>query len=309
MVDPTEMATMFKAFTKADYLLRETALGLQRGGWMNWAAISTMTVLLFLFGISLQASWQLEGLLNQFGSQLEVSAYLETGVQASSLQSTVEIMPGVTAVQPIPKEEAWQDLVEELGISDIEGATEQLNGNPLVDALRVKVNSSEDVPVLANQLSTVQGVQEVLYVDEAVQRLSQLNESLRWVSIFVIAVLSLTAIAVITTTIRLIVMARRREIEVMQLVGATTIWIYFPFVLQGVFFGVVGAGVSWGFLIGIHQFLQELAAQQADFVQFLVSGLQLTAKQIWMLPASLFALGGTVGLMGSLVAVRKFALR
>ncbi|MDA0266478.1 MAG: ABC transporter permease [Cyanobacteria bacterium] len=300
---------MFKAFTKADYLLRETALGLQRGGWMNWAAISTMTVLLFLFGISLQASWQLEGLLNQFGSQLEVSAYLETGIQASSLQGTVEIMPGVTAVQPIPKEEAWQDLVQELGISDIEGATAQLNGNPLVDALRVKVSRSEEVPILAEQLTKIQGVQEVLYVDEAVQRLSQLNDSLRWASFFITVVLSLTAIAVITTTIRLIVMARRREIEVMQLVGATTIWIYLPFVLQGVTFGVVGAGVSWGLLVGIDQFLQELAAQQADFIQFLATGLQLTAQQLWMLPVSLLALGSTIGLMGSLVAVRKFALR
>ncbi len=300
---------MFKAFTKADYLLRETALGLQRGGWMNWAAISTMTVLLFLFGISLQTSWQLEGMLNQFGSQLEVSAYLESGVQASSLQSTVEIMPGVTAVQTIPKETAWQDLVQELGISDIEGATAQLNGNPLVDALRVKVNRSEAVPVVAGQLTAMQGVQEVLYVDEAVQRLTQLNASLRWASMFIIAVLSLTAIAVITTTIRLIVMARRREIEVMQLVGATTIWIYLPFVLQGVTFGVVGAAFSWGLLVGIDQFLQELADQQADFIQFLVTGLQLSAQQLWMLPVSLLVLGSTIGLMGSLVAVRKFALR
>jgi cell division transport system permease protein len=300
---------MLKAFTKADYLLRETGLGLQRGGWMNWAAISTMTVLLFLFGISLQASWQLEGLLNQFGSQLEVSAYLESGVQASALQASVEMMPGVTAVQPIPKEEAWQELVEELGISDIEGATAQLNGNPLVDALRVKVGRSEEVPILADQLTQVQGVQEVLYIDEAVQRLSQLNGSLRWASAFIISMLSLTAIAVITTTIRLIVMARRREIEVMQLVGATTIWIYLPFVLQGATFGVVGAGVSWGLLISIDRFLQELAAQQADFIQFLATGLQLTSQQVWMLPVSLLALGTTVGLMGSLLAVRKFALR
>ena len=300
---------MLKAFTKADYLIRETLLGLRRGGWMNWAAISTMTVLLFLFGVSLQASWQLEGLLNQFGSQLEVSVYLDSGVQADSLQATVAALPEVTTVEAVPKEAAWQELVTDLGISDIAGATEQLKGNPLVDALRVKARQSEAVPTLAAQLLNLEGVNEVLYVDEAVQRIQQLNDGLRWSSFFVISVLSLTAIAVITTTIRLIVMARRHEIEVMQLVGATRIWIYLPFILQGTFFGLVGAGVAWGLLIGIHQFLYELVNQQPDFIQFVVNGLRLTPKQTILLPSSLLGLGCAVGLLGSLVAVRKYALR
>lgn len=300
---------MLKAFTKADYLIRETLLGLRRGGWMNWAAISTMTVLLFLFGVSLQASWQLEGLLNQFGSQLEVSVYLDSGIQAASLQDTVAALPEVTAVEAISKELAWQNLVADLGISDIAGATEQLKGNPLVDALRVKARHSEAVPTLAAQLANLQGVNEVLYVDEAVKRLQQLNEGLQWASFFVIGILSLTAIAVITTTIRLIVMARRREIEVMQLVGATNIWIYLPFILQGAFFGFVGAAVSWGLLAGIHRFLHELVNQQPDFIQFVVNGLQLTPEQMILLPSALLGLGCIIGLLGSLVAVRKYALR
>ncbi len=76
---------MLKSLNKTDYLLRETARGLRRGGWMNWAAISTMTVLLFLFGTSLQVSWQVEGMLNQFGSQLVVSTYLKSGVECDQL--------------------------------------------------------------------------------------------------------------------------------------------------------------------------------------------------------------------------------
>ena len=276
---------------------------------MNWAAISTMTVLLFLFGVSLQASWHLEGLLNQFGSQLEVSVYLDSGVQADSLEETVSALPDVTTVEAISKEVAWQELVADLGISDIAGATEQLKGNPLVDALRVKASRSEVVPTLASQLSSMEGVNEVLYVDEAVKRLQQLNDGLRWASFFVIGILSLTAIAVITTTIRLIVMARRREIEVMQLVGATNIWIYLPFILQGAFFGFVGAGVAWGLLTGIHQFLHELVNQQPDFIQFVVNGLYLTPEQAILLPSAILGLGCVIGLMGSLVAVRKYALR
>jgi cell division transport system permease protein len=300
---------MFKFFTKFDYLLRETLLGLRRGGWMNWAAISTITVLLFLFGISLQSTWQLERLLNQFGSQLEVSAYLESGFQASDLKPVVESYPNVVEVTPVTKEAAWASLVADLGMSNIAGATDQLKGNPLVDELKVKAQDSESVPAIASQLEALEGIDEVRYIDEAVTRLAQLNDGLKWTSLFVITILTLTATAVITTTIRLIVLARKREIEVMQLVGATRIWIYLPFILQGAFFGLAGATVAWGLLLVIQRFLTELAAQQADFIQFVVEGLKLTPEQLVLLPAALLGLGTLVGLIGSLLAVRKFSLR
>lgn len=300
---------MLRMLTKADYLLRETLLGLQRGGWMNWAAISTVTVLLFLFGTSLQASWQLEHLLQQFGSQLEVSVYLEPGVRAEGLVSSIETMEDVTAVTAISKEEAWADLVRDMGMSDIAGATQQLNGNPLVDEVKVKADNSDAVPALAEAIAQLEGVDEVQYVDEAVKRIAQLNQGLNWVSLTITSVLTLTAIAVITTTIRLIVMARRREIEVMQLVGATSTWIYFPFILQGITFGVVGAIISWGLIAAIQQFIGSLLSQQPDFIQFLANGLQLSPAKTLLLPLAMLGLGSSVGLMGSLFAVRRMATR
>lgn len=300
---------MFKLLSKLDYLLRETFRGLRRGGWMNWAAISTTTVLLFLFGTSLQASWHLEGLLNQFGSQLEVSVYLESGVQATTLADSITALPETASVQAISKEEAWAELTEVLGISDIQGVTENLNGNPLVDELKVKAKSSESVPSLANKLKQVQGVAEVTYVDEAVYRLAQLNQGLTLSRLIVTSVLSVTAIAVITTTIRLIVMARRREIEVMQLVGATTDWIYLPFILQGITFGVVGAAVAWGLIWSVERSLAEIFVDQPEFVQFLMTSLSDRPEHAILLPFALFSLGGSVGLVGSLFAVRRFSLR
>lgn len=300
---------MFQFLTKLDYLLRETLLGLRRGGWMNWAAISTVTVLLFLFGISLQASWQLEGLLNQFGSQLEVSVYLDTGVQAETLRPIIAAIPAVADTQAVSKEAAWSALVKDLGVSDINGATKQLDGNPLVDQLKVKARSSQDVPTLAQTLAKVEGVDEVQYVDEAVQRVGQLNRGLSWVSLTVTTLLTLTAIAVITTTIRLIVMARKREIEVMQLVGATTMWIYLPFLLQGITFGVAGAVLSWGLISSIQHFLNNLLAQQPEFVQFLANGVQISPLRVMLLPLILLGFGSSVGIMGSLFAVRQIAVK
>ncbi len=300
---------MGKFFTKANYLLRETFLGLRRGGWMNWAAVSTIMVLLFLFGISLQATWQVESLLNQFGSQLEIAVYLESGVAADSLSDRISGLTEVAQVVTVTKEEAWAQLSDELGITDVPGATEQLKGNPLVDEIKVKVRTSEAVPTVATQLKSLTGVDEVLYITEAVQRLTELNQGLQYVSLGVLTILTLTAIAVITTTIRLIVMARRREIEVMQLVGATSVWIYMPFILQGITFWLLGAFIAWALLVVTQKSLQRLSAQQPEFLQFLSVGLQFTPRQLLLLPAALFALGSLVGLLGSLVAVRKFAVR
>ena len=297
---------MIKSLLKTDYLLLEALRGLSRGGWMNWAAISTMTVLLFLFGTSLQVSWQVEGLLNQFGSQLVISTYLESGVDAGSMITQVQRLPGVVNVVSVSKEQAWSQLTADLGLSDISNAAAQLNGNPLVDELKVKARDAQQVPQLADTLRNLSGVDDVLYVNEVIKQLRELNEGIRWVSLGMVSLLSMTAIAVVTTTIRLIAIARRQEIEVMQLVGATRSWIYLPFLLQGATFGLVGAGGSWGLLIAIQKGLKSLASsRQPAFIEFLANGLQLSAQQWVMLPVALLALGTSLGLLGSLIAVRK----
>jgi cell division transport system permease protein len=300
---------MFQFLTKLDYLLRETLLGLRRGGWMNWAAVSTVTVLLFLFGMSLQASWKLDGLLNRFGSQVEVSVYLDPGAQVEQVMTVVEKLPQVSDVKTISKEQAWESLIKELGFSDITGATEQLEGNPLVDELKVKAKNSKDVPSLAKRLKQVPGIDDVQYMDEVLKRLQQLNQGLSWVSLTITTFLTLTAVAVITTTIRLIVMTRRREIEIMQLVGATKYWIYLPFILQGIAFGVVGAAIAWLMIASVQQFLANLLATGPDFFQYLVGRVQPDPIQLLLLPLLLLSLGSSVGLMGSLFAVRRFASR
>ncbi len=307
--DMGRIQTVLKSLTKADYLLHETVRGLRRGGWMNWAAISTMTVLLFLFGTSLQVSWQVEGMLNQFGSQLVISTYLKSGVDAASLTDKVSQLPGVVSVEAVSKEQAWSQLTSDLGLSNISNAAAQLNGNPLVDELKVKARDAQQVPQLAATLENMPGVDDVLYVSEVIQQLRDLNAGLQWASLVLVSLLSMTAIAVVTTTIRLIAIARRQEIEVMQLVGATRSWIYMPFLLQGAVFGIASAGGSWSLLLAAQQGLKSLSgSSQPAFIEFLTSGLQLSPQQWLLLPLSLVLLGTGLGLFGSLLAVKKVAV-
>jgi cell division transport system permease protein len=296
---------MARSLYQAEYLLRETLLGLRRGGWMNWAAISTVAVLLLLFGIGLQGSWQLGEFFNQYGNQLEVSAYLNTGIAAKDLQPTVQKLPNVKQVTPVSKEEAWAALSKELGISDLKATTQQLSGNPLVDELRVQANSPGVVPQLAEALKKVNGVETVQYVGEVVQQVTELNHNLRFISFGVIGFLTLSAIAVITTTLRLVIAARSQEIEVMRLVGATRSTIYLPFLLQGITFGIAGAAIAWVFIQSLLITLGRLAAGQADLLQ----GLLMDSGKGWILPLVLVGFGGAIGLIGSLFAVQAIGRR
>jgi cell division transport system permease protein len=302
-----ERKQISRLLTKLDYLLRETFLGLKRGGWMNWAAVSTVAVLLFLFGASLQVSWQLEGLLGQMGNQLEISVYLDADASVEVMQQRLKLVEGVSAIHLIPKDVAWERMLDDLGKIEMGAATQQLGANPLVDEFKVRAVSSDRVPEIAKRISGLKGINEVWYTNEVVKRLAELRKAMTNIGTIVTSVFTAIAIAVIGTTIRLIVLARRREIEVMQLVGATTTWIYFPFVLQGVAFGIGGAIVAYGMLSVVLNFLAEAIVNQPELIKSLTIGLLTDLRVQFLLPIILLLFGSTVGVLGSLFAVRRFS--
>jgi cell division transport system permease protein len=296
---------MLRSLTKIDYLLRETWLSFRRGGWMNWAAISTVTVLLFLMGSSLQASWQIEGLMNQFGNQLEVSVYLDTGVDSQTLKPVVQAFPEVAAVEALTKEEAWQRLLKDLGSENLQDSLKNLGGNPLVDELRIKATNSQSVAPLADKLRKIKGINSVQYVSEAVQRIAQLNQGLRMTGLAITSFLTVSAIAVITTTIRLIALARSDELEIMRLVGATRAWIYLPFLFQGLLFGGIGAWLAWLLIQLLQKSLVNLLKDQSELIQALTIANATNFQQQLMLPLILISCGTLIGTIGSILAVRS----
>jgi cell division transport system permease protein len=303
------MQSLSRFLNKIRYLLQETFLGLRRGGWLNWAAVSTLLVLLFLVGIGVELSWGVDATVQSLGGQLEISVYLEPERQGVELQPQVAQLPHVAEVKVITKDQAWRTLLIEMGIQDEAAMETQLGENPLVDALRVKADSTEALGEVAEQIRQLEGVDEVYYGDRIVEQLAQLQDMLRLGSLTITGVLALTAVAVITTTIRLIVMARRREIEVMQLVGATAAWIYLPFILQGCLFGVISAVGAWGLVLGSQQLLQELLEQLIALPFLKMMQADRSQLEFWLLPSMLLGMGVFLGTTSSLIAVRKSAGR
>ncbi|MGK7910894.1 MAG: cell division protein FtsX [Synechococcus sp.] len=295
-------------FTKIDYLFRETLLGLRRGGWLNWAAVSTLMVLLFLVGISLQLSWGLDNTLDSLGSQVEISVFLEPEVSADAIEPSIAALDGVAGFSTISKDDAFNELLLAMGEDNPERTAEDLGSNPLVDSFRVQVASTDRLDTIATTLQNIEGVDEVYYGSEVVKRLGQLQSGLGLGTIAITGGLTLTTVAVITTTIRLIVMARRREIEVMSLVGATSTWIYMPFILQGVFFGVIGALAAWGMVLGSQKLLTDVLANVLA-MPFLSISSAPSGMTLALLPLILLGIGTVLGATGSLFAVRKTAIR
>lgn len=290
---------MQQVTTRIDYLVREAFMGLRRGGWMNWAAVSTLTVLLFLLGLGLQVSWQLEAALASLGSQLEISIYLDPQVRGAKLQAEIREFEGVEQVDVLAKETTWKSLQTEMGV---EGLTEVLGANPLVDSLRIRASDPQALVAVAGRLKSLKGVDTISYGSDAAERLTRLSEAMRWAGLGIISVLGLAAVAVITTTIRLIVISRQKEIEVMQLVGATPFWIYTPFVLEGLTFGVAGAVTAWFMLLATINFVEQ---KRLEWLPFLVW--QQEGPDNFALLATLSMVGVTLGILGSLIAVRRSA--
>jgi cell division transport system permease protein len=293
------MVFVQQVFTRADFILKETLIGLRRGGWMNWAAVSTLVILLFLFGFGARLSWQLQNAVATLGSQLEVSVYLTPEASGKKLLQKAEKLDGVQKVTIQTKKDALSQLQQEMGLK--QDLTQTLEGNPLVDSLRVKVATPEQVTTVAEQLKALPGVAQTRYGGEAANRLTQIDKTVRWIGLGVTGLLGFTAVAVITTTIRLVVLSRRKEIEVMQLVGAAPIWIYMPFLLEGLTLGLVAAMIAWGGL----QYTDQFLAQQIQVnVPFIV--LEITEEQANLLPWILVGSGVGLGSLGSLLAVSKY---
>ncbi len=290
-----------ETLTRARYLARETQLGLWRGGWLNGAAVLTVAVLLFLFGFGFNVATQIDTAFQQLGSRLEITAYLEPNQAPEPIQPQLEQLPNIATVVLVSKDQAWRELLQDLGAPDLATAQENqgLMQNPLVDEFKIVASRGEDVPELAEAVETIPGIQSVQYLDQALASLQTLSQSAQRLGGILVIALGITAVAVIATVMQLLAVVRQPEIEIMELVGATPRWIYFPFLVQGAGLGMIGGFLAWGGISLTEQAILQWLTQQGDLLKLLG---ELLADSVlgggWLLLV-LLVLGAIVGLVGS----------
>jgi cell division transport system permease protein len=282
---------------KLRFFLGEVLANFTRNAGMQFTAIGTVAVTIVLLGAFLYVRETLQTFGAGVLSQIEIAVYLKPEIddtKAKGLATKFAADDRIASAQYIPKKEGLRRMHDVLG-SDFD--TSLLTSNPLPNTYHVKVKNPDSVSNVANWVAKDPRVAKVDYAADTVQRLLKTAAVLGRAGIALIALLSLSAAIVIANTIRLTVFSRRREIEIMQLVGATNMYIRMPFIAEGILAGLLGAAIAIGVLaVAEHQVVPKLA-QTLAFVTFPVNEGTLCLE--------LLGCGAAVGLIASWLSVGR----
>jgi len=283
------------------FIGEEALASITRSGWMSWVVVMTMAVSLTILGGFWLLSDDLYGLARSVGSKVEIMVFTEDSANVNKMASDIRAMDGVHEVSIIPKDEAWATLQK-----DMKGRVrfDALLENPLPDTVRVKVVDSEDTPAVASAIAELPGVEDLNWGQSLHAKIQQIATFIRLIGILITGLLMAATFAVIGNTIRLAVQSRRKEIEIMQLVGAGEAFIHSPFLLEGMLFGVAGALLTGGALAGWRTFIITKLQELFPFV-ILNSSPMVVVQML----GYLVAIGVGIGALASWVSVRRHLRR
>jgi cell division transport system permease protein len=285
------------------YAFRDALRSLWRNKFMSMASVATVAISLLVLGSAWLLVMNTHHLAKAMESELEINVYLKNEVtreQALALKEQFAGIPGTAEVIFVSKEEGLKVLEERFGKET--DLLEALGGsNPLPDVYRIKAQAAEDVPRIADDAGKIQGVEKVRYGQGFVEKLLSLTRWLRVSGIIAIFAVALAAVFLIATTIRLTVYARRHEVAIMKLVGATNWYIRWPFFLEGMVIGFTGALIS---VVSLYLFYDKLTENIALTVSFLPV---MTDKNVLFdIYKNLLILGTGLGALGSAISLRRF---
>lgn len=286
---------------KVKFFLGEVLRNFSRNAGMQLTAIGTVAITIVLLGLFLFVRAALADAGNRLLDQIEISAYLRsdaTAAQAAAIGAFLAKDPRIASAQFVPKKQGLAELrTRTRGAID----TELLTENPLPDKFRIRVRQPEQVDSVAATVRRLTGVDNVVYGQKIVQRLLALGGVLRRVGIGLILAFVGVASIIISNTIRLTVFARRREIAIMQLVGATNTYIRLPFICEGLLDGLIGALVALALLAGARAALWPRLLEALPWVQ--LTAMPVDAR---ILAAQLISTGVAIGVLASWISVGRY---
>ncbi|WP_019534869.1 permease-like cell division protein FtsX [Paenibacillus ginsengihumi] len=293
--------------------LREGSKSVIRNGWMSFASISSIMISLFILGVFLLLSLNVNYLAQQIENQVEIRVYLELGTteeMIAQLNGEIAAIPNVKKVQFVSKEEGLVYLREKLGESGHD-LLEGFDGdnNPLNDSFTIEVTEPREVAAVAQKIGQLNDgkdpkpIYRVSYGQGTVESMFKATAIVRNVALVLVAGLALTAMFLIANTIKLTIIARRREISIMKLVGATNSFIRWPFFIEGALLGIFGSIVPVAVLL--YGYWQLMRSIQIDLNLMLIQLLPFEAIGL-KVGGLLIGIGVIIGIWGSVLSVRKF---
>lgn len=295
-----------------ELFLRETATGLRRNGMVAFGAMSTAFIALFLFGLSLLIGRQIDLFIEAYTGNVEVTVYLTDPVKPGTVErltGLLEPLPAVAHVEYETKDEAYERFV--ILFANQPSTIENTDPDAIPASLRVKLEETSRYEEITAALGCrdndsgemvcqAAGVRQVNDFSELLDRLSTITRGLS-IGVLVLALLMLVAaVVLVANTLRMGMFARRKEIGIMRLVGATNWRIRVPFLIEGLVEALVGAGIAIiVLLLGKVVFIDPMR----ESVRWLP--LIRNADVLWVIPWILIAAVGIAVLAGT-IGMRRF---
>ena len=287
------------------FALNSAWLSFSRNLAVSLAAVVSITLILILAGVNLLVGHAFSQVLDGFRDKVsEMSINVADGTPLTSVysfQAQLEADPRVASVTFITKEEALKQFEADPNNAQL---VQQMDGNPLDAKLDVRVKNLDDVAAidsLARKWSGVDPTDPTNYQGAFVGRMLQLSSWLNLAGYGLMAILVIVSVVIVMNTIRTAVYHRRKEIEVMKLVGATEWFVRGPFVIEGVLTGMIAAGIALALLVIVYPPAVLKFSSDISFIP-----LSFDPSFISSLARDLLVGGALLGALGSYIGVRRY---
>jgi len=276
-----------------------------RGPYVTLTGTATIFVAALLTGLFAAVLGGGERLLHAWAGEVKVSVYLAPGSDLSRARAAAAALAPGRPVEAVPAAEALRRLAASMG--EQAALLEGVGADALPDAVEVAATGLglDDARALAARLRQVPGAAEVDFGTAWLERLEAFLARARVAGLALLGALGLATAVLVSNTLRLAVFARREEIEIMKLVGATDAFVSAPFLVEGLLQGLLGGGLAAAALMGLHA----AVAPRLSAAVGLAAPLGLADVLPWPLLLALWLGGGAIGLLASALAVARFVRR
>jgi cell division transport system permease protein len=296
---------------RARFIAQEVRIGLRRNFTMTLAVMTTVAISLTLLGIGLLANSQVRVMKDYWYDKIEVSVFLcgslsesascasgpVTDAQRASIQADLNSLPVVQNVFYESQAQAYQHFQERFKGSAI---AQNVTPDQLPESFRVKLKDPTQFPVVQSAFAGRPGVDTVQDQRTILEKFFKLLNVLRNGALLIGLASVITAMLLISNTLKIAAFNRRRETGVMKLVGASSFSIQLPFLLEGIFSTVIGWGISTGLLSLFKLLIDTKVAPLLSFTRF------FTWRDVWVGSAELFGVGIVLSAIASIVTLRKY---
>ena len=302
------------ALSNLGYSFREVGQHFKRSWGTVIGAIVTIFLSLFIIGLFLLGSAMLENMVGTVEDRVTIQAFLSDDADfdaVTALQRKIQGWDNIESVTYKSKDEALEEYKNTMSNRNAADAVAALDGeNPIPASLVIKLTDPQLVSDTANKLirdsdfiSVADGdpASAVQYGRETVEKLFSFTNYLRIGALVLVGLLTFVAFVFINNTIRLAITARRREISIMRLVGASNGFIRGPFLLEGTLEAIVGALLA---IVALFFGVREMVERLSSSLQFLTFDI---SPQIMLFTFGiLLGIGVVIGLFGSAIAMRRY---